>query len=157
MTRGDLVFLDTNILLTATDTSRAEHEKARSVFLAALQAGIHLALSAQVIREYLAVATRPAAANGLGLTLTDALHNIDQFRRRSVLLEESESVTMKLLDLLHRYGTTGKQVHDANIVATMVTSGVSSLITRNTDDFSRFVDITCIDIEGFHRELAAKG
>jgi len=154
MTRGDLVCVDTNILLSATDTSRPEHEKARAVFSSALRVGIHLTLSGQIIREYLVVSTRPTVVNGLGLPLPDALHNIEQFKRRSVLLEESEAVTMKLLELVRLYGITCKQIHDANIVAMMVTNGISALITQNTGDFSSFRDITCINIEAFHRELS---
>jgi predicted nucleic acid-binding protein len=32
----------------------------------------------------------------------------------------------------------GKQVHDANVVATMLVHGVDTLVTLNSDDFVRF-------------------
>lgn len=37
--------------------------------------------------------------------------------------------------------TAGKQVHDANVVATMLVHGVQTLVTMNVCDFSRFGDL----------------
>ena len=46
------------------------------------------------------------------------------------------------------YPTLGKQVHDANIVATMLAHGIDMLLTLNVDDFKRFEDkITLISLE----------
>lgn len=44
---GYILFLDTNILLTATDTSRENHAEALHLFKAALETGFHLCLSGQ--------------------------------------------------------------------------------------------------------------
>ena len=44
----------------------------------------------------------------------------------------------RLLELLKDVPTFGKQVHDANIVAAMLTYRVSTLLTHNTADFARF-------------------
>lgn len=44
----------------------------------------------------------------------------------------------RLLDLLQQFSIGGKQVHDANIVATMLISNIPALLTNNTDDFKRF-------------------
>jgi len=33
---------------------------------------------------------------------------------------------------------SGKQVHDANVVATMLTHGVGAVVTMNLADFARF-------------------
>ena len=73
MTRGDLVMVDTSILLTATNAHRTGHHCALEVFQKALDAGVHLATCGQILREYLVVATRPVSANGLGLVPEDAL------------------------------------------------------------------------------------
>ena len=32
----------------------------------------------------------------------------------------------------------GEQVHDANVVATMLVHGIGTVVTMNTDDFTRF-------------------
>ena len=42
----------------------------------------------------------------------------------------------------------GRQVHDANIVATMQAYGIRHLLTHNTDDFIRFSGlITVLPVE----------
>jgi predicted nucleic acid-binding protein len=55
-------------------------------------------------------------------------------------------VTDQLLQLLASYKLGGKQVHDANIVATMQAYGISALLTHNIKDFDRFREM--IRIEG---------
>lgn len=138
-------FVDTNVLLTATAPRRIGHAQA----VALLEAGFadrSLFLSGQVLREYLAVATRPPAANGLGLTLTEALGNVNQFLERSNFLPEDEVVRDALLRLLAAVPSLGKQIHDANIAATMIAHGIRRLVTLNPGDFQRFVP--SIEVEG---------
>ena len=45
-----------------------------------------------------------------------------------------------LLDLCREVPVAGKQVHDANIVATMLAAGERRLLTFNTADFRRYRD-----------------
>ena len=47
-------------------------------------------------------------------------------------------MTVHLLDLLNAVPIGGKQVHDANIVATMLAHGLKRLLTHNVADFRRF-------------------
>ncbi|MGH7966313.1 MAG: VapC toxin family PIN domain ribonuclease, partial [Candidatus Binatia bacterium] len=47
-------------------------------------------------------------------------------------------VTERLLALMEQIAIGGKQVHDANIVATMLAYGIPTLLTNNTNDFARF-------------------
>ncbi|TVR70900.1 MAG: hypothetical protein EA427_05160, partial [Spirochaetaceae bacterium] len=135
MTRGDLVLADTNVYLSATDRSRENHGDAWGFLQRCTGAGIHCAVTGQILREYLVVATRPADVNGLGLSLEDALSNMTVFRGRTVFLEESEAVSRELEALVRRYGITGKRVHDANIAAVLAVYRVPYLITANRDDF----------------------
>ena len=64
-TVGDTLFVDTNVLLTATDESRPLHREATRLLTGEVIQGLSLAASGQVLREYLVVATRPADVNGL--------------------------------------------------------------------------------------------
>ena len=130
-------FVDTNVLLAATAAVRPGHVEA----LAFLESGFGdrtLFLSGQVIREYLSVATRPATVNGLGLAQKDALANVRQFLDRSHYLREDEAVRDALVGLLAAVPCLGKQVHDANIAATMMAHHVFKLATLNPADFTRF-------------------
>lgn len=130
--------LDTNILLTATDAGRSAHERALEVINDWPAQGTTLYTSGQIIREYLSIATRPAAQNGLGLTVPDALDNARAFHARMLLLPEDTKVANRLAELLEETKSGGKQVHDANVVATMLVHGVDTVVTLNTGDFARF-------------------
>ena len=55
-----------------------------------------LCTSGQILREYLAVATRPSERHGLGLNLPDALGNVHAIRGRTTLLAEDAKVADRL-------------------------------------------------------------
>lgn len=130
--------LDTNVILAATDEGREEHRQAMLIFSDWAGRGMTLYASGQIMREYLAVATRPADKNGLGLKQADAVANVRAFAARASLLAEDSKVADCLLGLLDEIPCAGKQVHDANVVATMLVHGIDSLITMNVADFTRF-------------------
>lgn len=141
----DRVMLDTNVLLAATDESRAEHRDALTVVNDWAAGHTDLCTSGQVLREYLTVATRPADKNGLGLNLPDALGNVRAIRERTTLLAEDAKVADRLLGLLADFvgagdgvECRGKQVHDANLIATMLVHGIGAVVTMNMKDFARF-------------------
>lgn len=134
----DRVMLDTNVFLAATDEGRAEHRDALTVLNDWAAGHTQLCTSGQVLREYLAVSTRPANKNGLGLSLPDALGNVHAIRARTTALAEDAKVTERLLGLLADVECLGKQVHDANLVATMLVHGVGTIVTMNAGDFARF-------------------
>lgn len=135
---ADRVVLDTNVLLAATDEARAEHQHASQALNEWPASGTVLYTSGQILREYVAVATRPVEHNGLGLARRDAVSNARALRGRLHLLPDNEKVVEHLLALLERTDCAGKQVHDANVVATMLAHGVQMVVTRNIDDFARF-------------------
>jgi predicted nucleic acid-binding protein len=45
-----------------------------------------------------------------------------------------------LLTLFGEYAVGGKQIHDANIVAVMLTHEIETLVTLNVADFQRYND-----------------
>ncbi|WP_315790024.1 hypothetical protein [Fischerella sp. JS2] len=53
-------------------------------------------------------------------------------------------MTQRLLILMEEVAIGGKQVHDANIVATILVYGIPQLLTHNTDDFARFSELICV-------------
>lgn len=137
---ADRAVLDTNVLLAATDQARQEHEQAVAAINVWPASGLVLYTSGQILREYLSVATRPVALNGLGMARLDAIANVRALRARLNLLTEDIKVSDRLLELLATVACTGKQVHDANVVATMLVHGIDTVVTMNVDDFARFGD-----------------
>ena len=124
---GDILFVDTNVLLTATGESRPQHRDA-----------------GRLLGEYLVVATRPLDANGLGLHVRDAMANVSEFLRYVHLYDESEEVARRLRQLGLTYALHGKRLHDANIVATMSIHGIRALVTQNPGDFAPFDEIDLV-------------
>lgn len=140
MTDDRSFLLDTNVLLEATTPARDLHRVALRVFDEWPNRGIRLCVSGQILREYLVVATRDAEHNGLGLTATDALANVQAFAARCRFLAESQQVAERLRELVRTVDCIGKQIHDANLVATCLAHGVAGLVTANLGDFERFGD-----------------
>ena len=58
--------------------------------------------------------------------------------QRFNVADETEAVAEALWTLLETIPIGGKQVHDANIVATMKVHHLTKLFTFNTADFARF-------------------
>jgi predicted nucleic acid-binding protein len=137
-TVAERVLLDTNVLLAATDEGRAEHGAALAALNEWPRSGTVLYTSAQIIREYLVVATRPVERNGLGLATSEAVSNVRALRGRLRLLGEDTKVVERLQELIGSVPCAGKQIHDANLVATMLQQGIETLVTINVQDFERF-------------------
>lgn len=135
------VLLDTNVLLEATAPARELHRAALRVLNEWPSDGARLCLSGQIVREYLVVATRQATRNGLGLTVENALTNVEAFTDRCRFLAENREASEHLRRLLRTVECGGKQIHDANLVATCLAHGVPSLVTANGKDFERFEDV----------------
>jgi predicted nucleic acid-binding protein len=146
MTPGERLFCDTNVLLCAIDRKRALNEHALYVLNELPNRGVELCVSGQVLRETLAVSTRPLAANGLGQTVNAALVNIQAVLARSTLLEETRPVVEQLLVLVREGKCSGRRVHDANIVATMLGHRVHKLCTDNLADFRSFESVELVDL-----------
>ena len=120
MTAAEYCFIDTNVLLTASDKDRPNHTAAVHFLESGLRGEKRLFTNGQVFREYLVVATRPVENNGVGLSPNDALSNLHTFSASIQLLNESQAVAQKLHKLAADYQLKGKRIHDANIVATML-------------------------------------
>jgi predicted nucleic acid-binding protein len=136
-TAGNAVFLDTNILVYASFPGTALHAAARARLGELETDGAVLWASRQVLREFLAVTTRP----GPVLPPPDSaalLKLVRQFEDTFQIADEDAAVTALLLGLMKLRVIQGKQIHDANIVATMRRYGIRSLLTHNMSDFARY-------------------
>ena len=129
-------FVDTNVLVHATDTSSPDNARAQKALMALIAAG-PVAISRQILREYVCVVTRGQQWSA-PLPLPDAMITTDSFLARFKVLEDGPEVWDRLRMLSGAYGFAGKQVHDANIVATMLAHGEDHILTFNGKDFRRF-------------------
>jgi predicted nucleic acid-binding protein len=144
MTGADSLFVDTNVLVYANQLRSPRHAVADGLLRQADAEGVELWISGQVIREYLAAITRPQA--GIEATpMPMAIERARFFVQRFQLAEDGPRVRAQLLDLLAKHAIAGKQVHDANLVATMLAHGITRLLTFNVADFRRFDGIITIE------------
>ena len=72
------------------------------------------------------------------MTRNALLSAAQEYERAFCFAEDQDVVTQQLFLLLDQIPTGGKQVHDANIVATMLAYGIPRLVTYNLEDFRRF-------------------
>lgn len=141
------LFVDTNVLIFATNELSPWHGAATKSLQDAQQNNVELIISQQILREYLAAATRISAIEN-GLPLSDILENVRILRSDYTIVEDNPFVLDCLVELLQKVTVGGKQVHDANIVATMQTHNITHLLTHNTADFKRFDEfITVVPLE----------
>ena len=130
------MFVDTNVLVAARSANLPGRQAALDV-LANSRRTEPLRISRQVIREYLAVVTRPQTWAS-PLPMPEALLDVSRFSAAFEVLEDSQAVMDMLANLCRNVSLAGKQVHDANIVATMLTYGERRLVTFNLKDFRRY-------------------
>lgn len=136
---GAKVFLDTNILLRMILTQMNQHAEVDALVKRTIREGAELWISGQVIREFIVQATHPRTL-AEPLTIEQVVHEIEAMKPLFQIADETAGVRDKLLELLQQYPTQGKQVHDANIVATMLAYEIDTLLTLNAGDLKRFED-----------------
>ena len=140
------MFIDTNVLIYARILEAPDHHIAREGLNRALRENEPIRISRQVAREYLAMMTRPQTWD-IPLTREEVLQDVNRFLMSFEVLEDGPSVTEMLIALCREVAVGGRQIHDANIVATMLAHGEQRLLTFNTSDFRRYGDrIELIDI-----------
>jgi predicted nucleic acid-binding protein len=131
------LLIDTNVLLRLADDRSSEHSVAESAIEHLLASNISLFISAQVLVEFRAVATRPDSANGLGWSTATAAEAIRALRDQFPLLAETPDVLDRWFELVDRCQVAGKRSHDARLAALVVVHGIQQLLTFNTADFPR--------------------
>ena len=122
-TTGGELFVDTNIWLYASSPRSPWHAAATTTLGAMRATGATLVISPQVVREYLAAATRPGVLDP-ARSLADLLTNATTLLRTCRVVDDSSAVSEQLLSLLGSVPAAQQRVHDANLVATMLTWGV---------------------------------
>jgi predicted nucleic acid-binding protein len=84
-------------------------------------------------------------------SVAEALLELNSILETVDLLGESPESTSILRDLLRRYDVQGKRIHDANVVAVMLTNGVSLLATCNQTDFAVFEELQLVPLPSASR------
>ncbi len=134
------MFIDTNVLVHASAPGAPNREKSRAALVVHGATGERLCISRQVLREFVAVITRPQSW-AQAKTPAEAASAATVLAGDFAVLEDGPVVWDELMGLCRRFTFGGRQVHDANIVATMLAYGERRLLTFNGSDFRRFAEL----------------
>jgi predicted nucleic acid-binding protein len=137
------LFLDTNILIYYTNSQLPQHSLAVQAVDTAYQSGIELLVSPQVLREYLAANTK-FIRNNPQLTYEKIRANFQTFLNQFRVLDDNRQVLNTLNNLLKTVTVAGRNIYDANLVATMQNYSIQHLLTNNPTDFAAFSSIITV-------------
>ncbi len=140
-----MILLDTNILLRYASTSDPLYSVVDGAVTKLHGRGETLHLVPQNLYEFWAVATRPTAVNGLGLSTAECEAAVAGLKRLFPLLPDQPTLFAEWESLVAAHQCQGKTVHDARLVAAMRTHGLSQFLTLNAGDFRRYPWLTILE------------
>ncbi|MEH2389143.1 MAG: PIN domain-containing protein [Nostoc sp.] len=141
--------VDTNILLRLVQKNNPMHFDTQRAILMLKRQGELLYIIPQNLIEFWAVATRPINSNGLGLSTAQAVQETEKLKKIFILHLDTPAIFSEWESLIVKYQVMGKQVHDARLVAAMITHQITHILTFNIDDFKRFSAIVVVDPRSF--------
>ena len=142
------IALDTNILTRAAQPNHPMHHEALDALDALRKQGEDLCIVPQNLYEFWVVATRPLTANGLGMSTVQAEAELSFIKKLFRFLNDTPAVYTEWERLVSQHAVSGKNAHDARVVAAMRVHGITQLLTFNADDFKRFSDIIVLTPAG---------
>ena len=140
------VLIDTNVLLRLANAAQdPSFAIAESAIENLRYQGHTPTIVPQNLYEFWAVATRPQAENGLGMTTEKAKSEIASLAPPLFeLLQDERAILQRWMELVVRYEVKGKSTHDARLVSAMLRHGISHVLSFNNADFNRFHEIVVV-------------
>jgi predicted nucleic acid-binding protein len=129
------VLLDTSVLVRLANTTDPLHPVARRAVSVLDLRGDTICVTPQCLIEFRAVATRPGAVNGLGLTAAKADVEASRFEAQFLLLDDLPGIYPSWLAVVQVLGVVGKTVHDARLVAVCHVHSVTHVLTFNLSQY----------------------
>lgn len=137
--------LDTNILARLAQPTHAMHPAAANAVDELDRQGDVLCLVPQNFYEFWVVATRPTSQNGLGFAPAQAQAELARFKALFTLFDDNPAIFPLWERLVAHHQVSGKNAHDARLVAAMLVHGISQILTFNISDFRRYQSIIVLD------------
>lgn len=138
-----MVLIDSNVLLRSHPSATLYPVVQNALGTLSGQDEI-LCIAPQNVIEFWAVATRPIDANGLGMDAVTARKEIEGLRQLFHVLPYTSDVLNTWERIVVDQRVSGKQTHDAHLVAIMLVHAVTSILTFNVDDFARYPGISAL-------------
>jgi len=142
MTTSEIALIDSNILVYATQTISQFYLPAKRLRDKGISGELSLCVCPQVLKEFFAVITSPKRVTH-PCTPGEAITEIKKYieSKNIIKLPPREDVLDKMIALLEKYETKQQLIFDVQLVATMLSNGVTKIYTYNQEHFARFGEI----------------
>jgi len=142
----EAIFLDTNILVYAVEEDNPLHEKAAALINRVNAGALLICLSPQIIGELYSTITNPrkivkTCRPDEAVDIARSIWEMDTVLK---IFPKRETVELTL-DLVRRYQLKSLDFFDAQIAATMLDNGVTTIYTVNEQDFAVFEEIKAVN------------
>jgi predicted nucleic acid-binding protein len=142
------VLVDTGILLRVFDRFDLRQRTIVRALRKLRSDGHELVTTTQNVAEFWNVSTRPASARGgFGLPVDIVDDRVKVIERLGAILTFSLQAYQEWRQIVVRHQVTGVSVHDARLVAVMISFGVTTIMTLNDGDFRRYPGIVALTPE----------
>jgi len=131
------ILLDSSLLGRFANTADRDHALAVQAVSRLELAGERILLTPQILIEFRNFATRPTAQNGLGMTAQQADSESIKYEAAYPLLADTPDIYPAWKQIVQSLGVTGKQVHDARLIAVCQVHQVTHLLSFNVGHFAR--------------------
>lgn len=138
--------IDTSILVRQADPLSPQHTIALDALDSLRDQTETLCVFEQNMIEFWAVATRPRSVNGLGLSTSETDAERLRLEALFTLLPDPTGLYTRWVQIVNRFGVSGKPTHDARIVAAMLAHGLTHILTFNVRDFQRYAPIGIVAV-----------
>ena len=98
----------------------------------------------QNLVELWVVATRPVEQNGLGMTPAAVAVELTRLKNMFALLPDIPAIYPGWEILVTQYQVSGKEAHDARLVAALQAHGLTAILTFDKTGFSRYDGIEVV-------------
>jgi predicted nucleic acid-binding protein len=133
-----IYLVDTNVLLRFLHTADVSYPIVRSAVGELWTNSHELKTTSQNLTEFWNTSTRPVNRNGYGLMASEANQLLQRAEDLFPLFPESPAIYLEWRRLVVQYSVLGVQVHDARLVAAMISHEVTHILTFDTEDFARY-------------------
>jgi predicted nucleic acid-binding protein len=141
-----MILVDTNIPLRIAQIGHPHRQVALDALeRLTLRDWEHFAITPQSLYQMYVVCTRPATANGFGMTASQACAEIVAIRAVFELLPETAQVYPTWEGLIAKHAIEGKRAHDVRLLALMIQHRVPKLPSFNDADFHLFREIETLN------------
>lgn len=133
-----IYLVDTNVLLCLLHTTNPDYATVQSAVNKLWANNDELKTTSQNFAEFWRVSTKSTVKNGYGLDISQTDQLLLRAEKIFPLLTDSPAIYHEWRRLVVKYNVSALQTFDARLVASMISNGVTHILTFNTKDFVRY-------------------